>query len=223
MNKLITIVLTVLLVCSCSTTPKEKPFEVDLKSPRYTAGSAEAYMTKAFSLKGTLAKTDLGISYYPVEDAVCLEFKVLLVRCQQFWDRDGREAFVNAFERYKGEYERRELKVTKNKKVRGMYGDIRGYFAWKKTPVSVHAHAPAIVRLGYQFKDRSAFFTTTQMEAYYEDSISRTRSQTSPVTIMFFTRAQAEALIELFNQDYLRTLGLPGGSAPIPYTEVDEY
>jgi hypothetical protein len=181
-------------------------------------GSAEMYFKKEISLGNKLAQKIMQVSYYPVEDAVCLRFKILLISCEQFWSKAGRDAFVAAFDRYKDDYEGRRLITKSNRKTREAYETVDGYFAWKKTPVAIQAQAPARVKLGYQFVDSSPFFTTTQMDAYYEDPITWSRNQTSAITIMYFTRAQAESLIELFNQDNLRALVAPSFNA-----ETDEY
>jgi hypothetical protein len=214
MNKFIIIAITAFLIFSCSSTPKEKerPFTVDLKSPRYTAGSAEAYFDKYLSI-GAPEKGDIEVYYYPIEDAVCLYFKVQqFVNCNQFWDRAGRDAFVSAFERYKEEYERRELVTKKNRKTRGAYGEVQSYFMWKKTTIGVQAHGSPKIKLGYQFEGKAAFFTTTQLESYYEDPLSVTRNETSAITVLYFTRAQAENLAELFKQDHLNSLKQPAAT-----------
>jgi hypothetical protein len=219
MKKIIAVFAVTLLICSCASAPTEKAFTVDLRSPQIAAGSIEAFFKKDISLGNKLAEKEMEVSYYPVEDAVSLRFKVLLVSCEQFWSKAGRDAFIAAFDQYKDEYEAKKLITKSNRKTREAYETVDGYFAWKKTPVSLQAHAPARVKLGYQFSGSSPFFTTTQMEAYYEDPIGRSRNQTSNVTITYYTRAQAEALIALFNQDYLHSLIKPsiGGGA------VDEY
>jgi len=204
-------------MCSCSSIPpQEEPFSVDLNSPRYEAGSAEAYLDKSFSLgnlkKDSLTKNTITVYYYPAEDAVCLNFNIMYVHCNQFWDRDGREAFAKAFERYQEEYEQRKL-AKGGKRTREMYGEVPGFFTWKRTSIGVQAHGNPKIKLGYQFKDKAVFFTTTQMESYYEDPISRSRNQTSPVTAIYFTRAQAESLVDLFKQENLRSLGVPPGGS----------
>jgi hypothetical protein len=216
--KLLTAALAAMLVCSCASAPREQPFTVDLRSPQIAAGSVEAYLKKDLSFGTKIAQKQIEASYYPVEDAVCLRFKVMIVSCEQFWSKAGRDAFIVAFDRYKDDYEGRRLITKSNRKTREAYETVDGYFAWKKTPVSVQAQAPARVKLGYQFMDSSPFFTTTQMDAYYEDPIGRSRNQTSEVTIMYFTRAQAESLIELFNQDNLRALVAPSFNM-----ETDQY
>jgi len=214
--KLYILLLTALLACSCASAPQTESFFVDLDSPRFQAGSVEAYFNKSFSISGGLNKYDITVYYYPAQDAVCLEFKVLFVHCNQFWDKAGRDAFVSAFERYRQEYEQRTL-AKGGRKTRGIYGEVPGFFVWKKTNAGVQAHGSPKIKLGYQFNKQAVFFTTTQMESYYEDPIARSRNQTSPVTEVFFTRSQAESLIELFKQEYLQSLASPPG------TKTDRY
>jgi hypothetical protein len=218
MKKNVTLITIVLFICSCATEPKKEPFTVDLKSPNIPAGSAETFFKSDIPLVTKLAQKEMDVTYYPVEDAVCLRFKILLLTCDQFWSKAGRDAFIVAYNRYKEDYEAHKLIAKNNRKTRELYNEIDGYVAWKKTPVSVQAQAPGRVKLGYQFASGSPFFTTTQMPAEYIDPIHYTRNETSAVTIMYFTRAQAEALIALFNQDYLSSLVKP----PIS-TNADEY
>jgi len=219
--KYIILLFTVLFVCSCSSTPKEEPFSVDLDSPRFEAGTIEAYLDNFLSI-GNLKKNDVTVYYYPLEDAVCLEFKVQFVHCNQFWDQDGREAFVKAFNRYEEDYEQRKL-TKGNRKTRKLYGEVQSFFTWKKTSVGVQAHGSPKIKLGYQFKDKSVFFTTTQLESYYEDPIGRSRNQTSPITEMYFTRSQAESLIALFKQEYLRGLVSSSKTSTTDKSDMDEY
>jgi len=230
--KFIIILLTVFLICSCSSTsPREEPFSVNLNSLRYEAGSVEAYLDNFFSpvnlKKDNLSKNTVTVYYYPSEDAVCLYFNVMYVRCNQFWDRDGREAFAKAFERYQEEYEQRKLAKGRNRTTRGMYGEVPGFFTWKKTDIGIQAHGNPKIKLGYQFKKQAVFFSTTQMESYYEDPIGRSRNQTSPILAVYFTRAQAESLITLFKQENLRSLQLPpggsGGNGGYIEAETDRY
>jgi hypothetical protein len=203
--KLSILLIAVFFVCSCSSTPQPQLFSVDLNSPCYEAGAVEAYSDRYLSI-GSLKKIPVNVYYYPVEDAVRLQFNIQFVNCNQFWDKAGRDAFVSAFKRYQEEYEQRKL-VKGNRRTRGVYGTVQGFFTWKKTRVSVQAHGYPKIKFGYQFRGQTVFFTTTQMESYYEDPLSRSRNQTSPVTIVYFTRAQGEALSALFDQEYLRSLG----------------
>jgi hypothetical protein len=219
--KFITIIVTTLLICSCNSTPAVQPFTVDLRAPRHQLGKIEAYFDKFFSIGG-VSKDEIVVYYYPADEAVGLEFNIQLAEHCLFWNKSGREAFINALERYKDEFDQRVL-VTKSRKTREVYGSVEGFLTWKRTKVSVQAHGNPKVYLGYQFKDNAAFFTTTQMESYYEDPMSRSRNQTSQVTMIYFTKAQAEKLAALFSQDYLNSLGLPGRPAGAARPEMDRY
>ncbi|MDR2951920.1 MAG: hypothetical protein LBU82_01620 [Treponema sp.] len=218
MRKITALTAIALCICSCATTPKKEPFTVSLRSPQIPAGSAEAFFESEVPLITKLVQKELVVSYCPVEDAVSLRFRDFLAYYEQFWSKEGRAAFIVAYNQYKEDYEAKKLISKSNRKTRESYETVEGYFAWKRTQVGVQAQAPARVKLGYQFNGSSVFFTTTQMEAEYIDSMHYSRNQTSAVTIMYFTRAQAEALIALFDQDYLRSLVKP----PIS-SEADEY
>ena len=216
------LIITAFLLFSCSSTPPVKTFSVDLESQRYEAGEIEAYFEGYLGI-GSLKKSPVNVYYYPAEDAVCLQFKVLYISCNQFWDKAGRDAFVAAFKRYQEEYEQRKL-ASGGRRTRDVYGTVQGFFAWKKTPVSVQAKGSPKISFGYQFKDKAVFFTTTQGEARYEDPNSRDRSHSSPVLLMYFTRAQAESLVELFSQEHLQGLGgKQSGGTDGGYRELDGY
>jgi hypothetical protein len=219
--KILFLIITAFLLFSCSSAPPPKTFSVDLTALRYEAGEIEANLDRYLSI-GSLKKSPVNVYYYPAEDAVCLQFKVQFVSCNQFWDKTGRDAFVSALRLYQEDFEQRKL-VNGNRKTRDAYGTVQGFFAWKRTPVAVQAKGNPKISLGYQFKDKSVFFTTTQGESRYEDPISRERSQTSPVLLMYFTRAQAASLAELFSQENLQGLGKPATGKGGSVVELDEY
>jgi hypothetical protein len=199
-----------LVLGACSSTPRPTSFSVDLRSLNHEAGTIETYFDRYMSIGG-FKKSDVTVYYYPIEDAVCLQFKVQFAICNQFWDKAGREAFVSALERYKEDYEQRKLTKGSKRTTRRTYGNTPGFFMWKKTALALQAHGSPKMELGYTIKNRAAFFTTTQQESYYEDPIARSRNQTSPVIMMYFTRAQAEELAALFDETYLKSLGRPAG------------
>jgi len=205
--KYITLIITAFIVCSCSSAPPPRTFSVDLNSPHYEAGETEAYFEPYLSI-GSLKKKQVKVFYYPYEDAVCLQFKLQYISCNQFWDKTGRDAFVAALKLYQEDFERRKLN-SKGRKAREVYGTAPGYFTWKKTPVSLLAFGNPKYSFGYQFNGKSVFFTTTQSESRYEDPIARSRSETSPVVVVYFTREQAGNLAELFSQERLQGLGKP--------------
>jgi hypothetical protein len=204
--KYLMFIMAALLVFSCASAPQPQLFTVDLNSRHYTAGEIEAYFDRYLGI-GSLKKSPVTVSYYPNEDAICLQFKVQFVTCNQFWDKTGRDSFVAAFRRYQEEYEQKKL--VKSRKTRDVYGSVHGFFAWKRTAVSAQARGSLQYNIGYQFRDRAVFFSTTQTEANYEHPASKSMDQTSPILSVYYTRSQAESLIELFSQEFLQTLGSP--------------
>jgi len=220
--KFLTIILTVSLICSCALPPPPvKSFTVDLRAPRHTMGKMDAYFDKMLGLGG-LRKDEVNVYYYPTDDAAGLQFDIQLAECYLFLDESGRDTFLSAFERYKGEFEQRTL-VTKGKKTRETYGSVEGFLAWKRTKISVQAYGNAKIYFGYQFRDNAAYFTITQMEANYEDEQARSRSQTSQIVMIYLTRAQAEKLVAMFNHEFITGLRLPGAMPDIDIPDLDRY
>ena len=215
--KYLTLMLTAFLVCSCATYQPSQLFSVNPAAQRHEIGEAEAYFPGFLSL-GRLKKTKLNVFYYPKEDAVCLNFKHEFAECNQFLNKAGREAFISAFKLYQEEFEQKKL-VNKNFKNTKVYGTVQGFFIWKRTALSVRLRGNPRINFGYQFKDDSVFFTTTQSEAVYEDPESSDSGQSYQVLTMYFTREQAKNLSELLSHEFLQNL-----VNPVPSTEaLDQY
>ena len=223
--KFILTVITSVLIFSCSSVPKEQPFTVSLKSTGYPIGTIEVYMENPNVFNKEITKNELDVYYHPDENAVCLHFKAsYFINCKQFWSKEGRDAFTAAFDLYKREYEERSLKKANFKKTREAYGETNGYFTWKKTLLSVQAYGGSRVKLGYHFKGKAVFFSATQMGVEYIDPIAHSRDQKSATVTIYFTQTQAESLIALFNQSYLKSLNIPSsGEGGINWEEIDEY
>ena len=212
-----------LLLCSCATTPKNR-FTVDPLSIKYPAGNVDAQCDKLLSSE--VQKKEVAVFYLPDEDAVCLESRIDFVTYYQYWDRLGRETFKTALERYKVDYVRRDLNTNNGRKERKMYGTVRGYLAWQALGfLSDLAQGPNELDMGYTFKGSSRgktpYFTITQNEAEYILTEGASRKITSPRVKLYFTRAQAEELAVMFDQEFL--LGLTSKSGFGPSVDVDEY
>ena len=223
--KFILAISAAILLFSCSSVPKEQPFTVSLKSTGYPIGTIEVYLNKQNVFSNDIEKNELDVYYHPDENAICLHFKAsYFINCKQFWSKEGRDAFTAAFDLYKREFEERSLKKANYKKTREAYGETSGYFTWKKNLLSVQAYGGSRVKLGYLFKDKAVFFSATQMEVDYIDPISNSRNQKSATVTIYFTQTQAESLIALFNQSYLKSLNIPSsGEGGINWEEIDEY
>jgi len=219
--KYLTFLVTALFVCSCSSIPPQpKPFSVNLKSPSYKVGEAEAYVTNIIFF-GNMKKIPITVLYYPDDDAVCLQFRYEYIDCNQFWDRTGREAFVSALQTYQEEYDQRKL-VNSNRKNRNAFGSVPGFFAWKRTKISVQASDTTKIGLGYQFKSKAVFFSTTQSEAVFKESPESKDVITQGELIIHFTREQAGILTGFFNQDLLQGIDRPA-SGTTKDSAIDMY
>ena len=201
-----------LLLTSCATT-SPKPFTVDPRSPSFPAGSVPAQTDKPLSSEAQAQ--ELTVSYFPVEDAVCLQFRAEFVRYYLYLNRPGRDTFLSALDRYKADYEMRNLNAKAGGKEKRLYGAARGFLGWQ---VSGFLSSPAFgqvdVNFGYAFKgppkNKTPYFSITQNQAEYQ-SEEIGHKVTSSRVWLYFTRAQADELAALFDQDFL--WGLGGGAA----------
>ena len=209
----------VLLLASCASTPSEKPFTVDHRSPAVEAGSVSAQSDKLFSLSlsGEVQAQELAVSYFPAEDAVCLQFRVDFVTYFLYWSRSGRETFLTALERYKFDYEVRDLNAKAGRREKRLYGTARGYLGWQVFRLSELAQGAVDVNLGYSFKgsskNKTPYFTVTQNQAEYQNREQGGRRVVSATVPLYFTRAQADELAALFDQEFLMGLSGGGGAA----------
>jgi len=199
-KKLIIIFFLGLLVSSCKTTPvvKTVDFTVNMNSPQHTIGEVELQIEPLLGF-GKIKKQNVIVLYFPKEDAVCLRYKYEFFTYNQFWDRRGRRIFINALKEYNEDYEMRNLKRN-SKKSQQKYGSVRGYLVWQQASFTVRAFANMDVDLGYGFKEKSPYFTVLQRDAEYIDAMTRDNSRTSQNITMYFTRAQAAELAEIFEQ-----------------------
>jgi len=222
--KIIYITLIALALSACvSTKPKVEEFSVDFNSPRIAVGEATIQVDRFLSL-GSLRKIKAAVSYVPIEDAVCLQYRTELTTFYQYWSREGREAFANALVKYNEDYLERRL-IRRPRQTRAAYGSIRGYLIWQFQKFSIRARANTDIDLGYVFKDKFPYFIIYQDEAEYIDPVGRSNNRTSPITTMYFTRAQAEELAGFFDQNFLIDISSPesGRTRITGESEVDEY
>ncbi|MDR0494865.1 MAG: hypothetical protein LBG95_04475 [Treponema sp.] len=208
MKYIATLCATALVLASCGSFQAKKPFTVDIDAPRYAAGSADLQVDKMLT---GIKKTDVDLYYYPDDDAVCLEFRSG-VFFSQFWSREGREAFIEALELYKADYEERNLLAKGGRKTKRAYGKVQGYIVWSTTRIlSEQAKGISTIDIGYTFKDRMPFFSIMQEKAGNE-IVRGDQKKVSPEVMLYFTRAQAEVIADLFNQEHLEGIEQTGGT-----------
>jgi len=199
-----------LAACATSKVEKEAPFTVDQNSPRILAGMVEAQFDKVVNMAG-LRTVKITVDYYPLEDAVCLQYRLDLLSYYMFLDKEGRETYLKALSQYKEDYENKVLKTKGSKSTRRQYGNTEIYLVWQAFTFTVRARANTLVDFGYDIKavskNRASFFTLYRREAQYRDiNASEQERKVATNEPMYFTRAQADELAALLDQDYLKAL-----------------
>ena len=192
---------------SCGTVDYAKKYpNMVANADPVSAGTTEIQLTKFLSSK--LAKVDAEVIFYPRLNAVALEFRYELIRHRQFWDEEGRKQFAKALELYKQDYAARTL-VDKYRRTRAVYGKAQGRVEWEAFKYTKTRVAHPTIEIGYRFMNKMPFFATLMRPAKVEADASDSSNQGESAQIsMFFTRAQADELVKLFDQDYL--MGLLG-------------
>jgi hypothetical protein len=208
-KKLPIILFFVILITACKTNDavKVEDFKVSLKSPQSVVGEIELQLDTLMGM-GQLKKQTATVLYFPKEDVICLKYKYEFYTYHQFWNRRGRLQFISALQKYNEDYDARDLQRNFNKSQQ-KYGTVRSYLVWQLATFTVQAYANMNIDLGYTFKDRSPYFSVYQREAEYLDDRARDSNRTSPALTMYFTRAQAAELSEIFEQYIIPDSHLP--------------
>jgi len=206
-KKLVFIFSLCIIASACKNAPKVKieDFTVNMSSPKNKIGEIDLQTDQFFGL-GSFKKQNADVFHYPKEDVICLVYKYEFYTYNQFWDKKGMLKFINALKKYNEDYNAHNLQ--KNNKSQQKYGSLRGYLVWQQLTITVQAFANMDIDLGYTFKNNSPYFTIYQRAAEYFDDRARDNNRISPNLTMFFTRAQAAALAEIFEQ-YINDANLP--------------
>jgi hypothetical protein len=200
-NKLLIIFSLCVTISACSTTAnraKIENFTVNMNSPQVAIGEIEAQFETLMGF-GKLRKQNISVIYFPREDVICLRYKFEFYTFNQFWSKRGRLSFINALQKYNEDYAARDLQRNDGKS-KLKYGIVRGYLVWQQLSFTVQARANMNVELGYTFNERAPYFSIYQRDAEYIDAITRDSNRTSPNITIYFTRAQAAQLAEIFEQ-----------------------
>ena len=233
--KFTSILLAVLALSSCAffknqvdkAGQKEKPFTVDYKSPSVKVGESQAQFDNSIPFM-PIRSSDITVSYFPVDDAVCLEYRIDQTTFQMFWNKDAREAYKIALNKYNEDFEKRNLRSNRSGTTKKAYGSVEGYITWKGFSYGAVSDGSMTMELGYYFRNNSPFFTVTQGEAssinYMNSDLEENISGERPV---FFTRSQAEEIAALFDDELLNShvqeLQPGPEKRPAPPAEFDNY
>jgi len=202
---ILTLVLS-LGACTLKRAVNEKPFTVDLNSPKIQAGTFDAQFDKFVSMMG-LRQVEITVSYYPEEDAVCLQYRIDLMTYYLFWNRAGRETYLNALEKYKDDFTQRKLKTKGDRNTRRKYGKADCYLIWQAGAFMTRSMASNVTEIGYDIKNfdnnKASFFTLWQRESIFENELAKRENRNTPNISIYLTKAKADELAEFFNQDLL--------------------
>jgi len=162
-----------------------------------SAGSVEAQLDRFLSSK--VNKVGIEAVFHPRLNAVSLEFKYEFLKYRQFWDKPARKQFAASLELYKRDFEDKKL-VNNSRKTRDVYGKAKGRVEWEAFKFTKNP----TIELGYRFKENTPFFTTLMRSAkeVMSDGDSSSPMDSQQIS-MYFTRAQADELVKLFDQTYL--------------------
>ena len=213
--KIIFVIMFILSLSSCAFLKRqhdiagrrERPFTVNMNSPQVPAGQIEVQVNNPFPQPG-IRRINVEVIYFPVEDAVALQYRTNMITYHQFWHRRGRELFVRAVERYNQDFTSQSLRSGRNQRTKTQYGVAEGCFlTWQSFGIAALANGNMDIELGYYFRENAPFFAVTQMPAHFESpTLNPQNDDVSPEVPIFFTRAQAEELAAMFNHDFLRSL-----------------
>jgi len=214
------VLLTAFLLTTCSSTKTVKtPFTVNYNSPHIFAAIIEAQFDELFSLDG-VRKDVITVDYYPMEDAVCLQYKYNFSTYYQYWDKKGREVFISALEKYKEDFARQSLGKS-SKKTRRNYGIVKGFLIWQMAAYTIRGSGEMDMEIGYYFREKAPFFTVNQRKAMYFLPETGVFDRESPDITLYFTRTQADSLAQIFDPWYLR--GLITTDFISTESDIDEY
>jgi hypothetical protein len=170
----------------------------------FSVGTFEAQLDRFLSSK--VKKTEFETVFHPRHNYVSLEFKHELLTYRQFWDEPARKQFAAALELYKRDFADGKL-ANNNRKSKSVYGNVKGRVEWLMSKYTKTRVSNPIIEIGYQFKENTPFFTTLMRSAkeVITDDDNSTATNSQPIN-MYFTRAQADVLAEIFDQARLLEL-----------------
>ncbi|GHU72348.1 hypothetical protein FACS189450_09970 [Spirochaetia bacterium] len=229
MKRLLILLGVSLLLFSCGSLGKK----TRTSNPNFLAdmnpvaiGSASMQFDKFMS--SSIDKKEVEAFFDPRTDSVYIQFNYQTLTFRQFWDKSNRLQFITALEKYKKDYEAKNLNL-KGSRARRAYGSLNGRVEWGmfSSSASMASESRPRIGLGYLFKQDKPYFIVYQEAAENLISPSDEAKRSSPDITAYFTRAQADELAKLFDQQYLLSfLGPradPGYAAPAQEDDYDGY
>ncbi|MFW6366557.1 MAG: hypothetical protein ACOC2H_08825, partial [Spirochaetota bacterium] len=142
---------------------------------------------------------DIVITFHPRSNDVSLDFKFQVSKNCLYLDQTARSAFRTAVERYMQDFEQKNLN-RKGQTGRDAYGTAGTVHRWGL--FQLNALARPDVQYGYLFLEESPYFTLT-IPGSKNELFPSSRIKESVTITLYFTRAQAETLVQYLDQDLL--------------------
>ena len=207
MRRFIFICLAVFLCFSCSSIEpvhQEQPDMLANVDP-IPLDTISVFMDQTLSPRPK--ENTVEVIFHPRENAIALEFKHEFGEYWQYWNEEARQRFIESVNKYNEDLANKKL-TNDYRKSRRAYGTVRGRAEWisiSLLTVSEKYRASPEIELGYRFRGDTPYFSTYQKIAKEETKINKdiTESWQFP---MYFTQAQSEELVKLFDQVYLLEL-----------------
>jgi hypothetical protein len=205
MKQLIAIIsgiAVILLVLSCGSVDLSKKYpNMVANIDPFSIGTAEVQFDRFFSSK--VKKVEIEAVFHPRLNAVSLEFRYEIYKFRQFWDESARKQFAASLELYKKDFDEKKL-IDKHRRTKAVYGNVKGRLEWEIFQYTKTRVSKPSIELGYRFKEKTPFYSTLMRAAreIQEEGDTSSILDSQPV-YMYFTRAQADQLVMLFDQTYL--------------------
>jgi hypothetical protein len=216
------LVFTLLFSACATTTALREDMIADLDP--LPAGTIQAGVIQLFPTR--VGPIPVPVTFEPRTNRVYLQFPYQTVTYRQYWDASSRAAFIAALSQYQGDYDRRELPQQSLVRTRKAYGSFSAMTEWGQFAFMINARSYPAIELGYAFQNDSPYFIVTQKEAPNVNAATDVQNNSLRITL-YFTRAMAEELAALFDQEHLLSL-LPEerqGAEAAPSSQIipDEY
>jgi hypothetical protein len=203
----------VLLFSACATTTAPREDLIADLDP-IPAGTIQAGVIMIFPTR--VEPVSVPVTFEPRTNQVYLQFSYQTVTYRQYWDASGRAAFVAALSQYQGAYDRQALSPQNLSRTGKAYGSFSSMIEWGQFSFMINSRAYPVIELGYTFQDDSPYFIITQREAPNVNANPESRNNSLRI-IFYFTRAMAEELAAVFDQEHLLSLlpedGLNAGAS----------
>jgi hypothetical protein len=193
----------------------------------FSVGTIEAEFDRLMTSK--MDKREIQVIFHPRLNEVALEFRYQFITFRQFWNEANRKKFAASLERYKEDYAARKL-GTSYTRSKAAYGRVDAHLEWQTAKYTQVYVAYPTIEIGYRFRNETPFFATLMRGAREvpQGRGADTNLMESAQLNVYFTRAQADELVSLFDQHYLMELLSRVGSrsneplAPDAYNEFDD-